>query len=127
MDAKQAEEVYAQVSKKISWAIVPFSAPMNKQKGEKRNVAFLTALVDLIAFDVLSDYGLEFDHDPRCLLEFYDLNHNLVSVSSRRLDGAFPSTRNPEAVWEIKEYYYTDDVWRGLPMAYTKRAWMVTN
>lgn len=50
MDAKQAEEVYAQVSKKISWAIVPFSAPMNKQKGEKRNVAFLTALVDLIAF-----------------------------------------------------------------------------
>ena len=59
---------------------------MNKQKGEKRNVAFLTALVDLIAFDVLSDYGLEFDHDPRCLLEFYDLNHNLVSVSSRRLD-----------------------------------------
>ena len=107
MDAKQAEEVYAQVSKKISWAIVPFSAPMNKQKGEKRNVAFLTALVDLIAFDVLSDYGLEFDHDPRCLLEFYDLNHNLVSVSSRRLDGAFPSTRNPEAVWEIKEYYYT--------------------
>ena len=28
-------------------------------------------------------------------------------MSSRRLDGAFPSTRNPEAVWEIKEYYYT--------------------
>lgn len=55
MDAKQAEEVYAQVSKKISWAIVPFSAPMNKQKGEKRNVAFLTALVDLIAFGTVNN------------------------------------------------------------------------
>src|ERR1019366_5521278 len=26
---------------------------------------------------------------------------------ARRVDGAFPSTVNPIAVWEIKEYYYT--------------------
>lgn len=107
MDADLAEEVYCQVSDAVTWALVPFDPPMNKQKGEKRNVAFLTAIVDLIAFDVLSEYGIEFDHDPRKLLEFYDENDNLVSVSSRRMDGAIPSIRNPIAVWEIKEYYYT--------------------
>ena len=26
---------------------------------------------------------------------------------SRRVDGAFPSAKNPTAIWEIKEYYYT--------------------
>ena len=26
---------------------------------------------------------------------------------ARRIDGAFPSTVNPVAVWETKEYYYT--------------------
>ena len=26
---------------------------------------------------------------------------------SRRVDGAFPSSVNPIAIWEIKEYYYT--------------------
>ena len=26
---------------------------------------------------------------------------------ARRVDGAFPTTVNPIAVWEIKEYYYT--------------------
>jgi hypothetical protein len=26
---------------------------------------------------------------------------------ARRVDGAFPSTVNPIAVWEVKEYYYT--------------------
>jgi hypothetical protein len=26
---------------------------------------------------------------------------------ARRVDGAFPGTKNPIAVWEIKEYYYT--------------------
>jgi hypothetical protein len=30
-----------------------------------------------------------------------------VRTLARRVDGAFPSTVNPIAVWEIKEYYYT--------------------
>jgi len=30
-----------------------------------------------------------------------------VRTLARRIDGAFPSTINPIAVWEIKEYYYT--------------------
>lgn len=107
MDAEIAEDIYCKVSESAEWALIPFDAPMNKQKGEKKNVAFLTAIVDLIAHDVLTEYGIDFDHDPRRLLEFYDDNNNLVSVSSRRLDGAIPSTKNPLAVWEIKEYYYT--------------------
>ena len=38
MDAKQAEEVYAQVSKKISWAIVPFECPNETSKKERRGM-----------------------------------------------------------------------------------------
>ncbi len=30
-----------------------------------------------------------------------------VRTLSRRVDGAFPSTINPVALWEIKEYYFT--------------------
>jgi hypothetical protein len=30
-----------------------------------------------------------------------------VRTLARRVDGAFPSSVNPIAVWEIKEYYYT--------------------
>lgn len=34
-------------------------------------------------------------------------NNLLKRTLSRRVDGAFPNTLNPIAVWEIKEYYYT--------------------
>jgi hypothetical protein len=30
-----------------------------------------------------------------------------VRTLARRVDGAFPSSVNPIAIWEIKEYYYT--------------------
>ena len=30
-----------------------------------------------------------------------------VRTLARRVDGAFPSSINPVAIWEVKEYYYT--------------------
>lgn len=107
MDAKQAKEAYESVSKRIGWEAVYFDPPMNKQKGSKRDIAFLTAIVDLLTFEILQKYSLSFDHDPHSLLEFTNVTGDLVGVSSRRFDGAAPSTRNPYVVWEIKEYYYT--------------------
>jgi hypothetical protein len=46
------------------------------------------------------------DYDPRELTTVTQNNQPLRTLA-RRVDGAFPSTRNPTAVWEIKEYYYT--------------------
>lgn len=78
--------------------------PMNKQKGEKKAEAYLTALVNMMVERHIGD--LPCNYDPR---ELTTITHDGVPLRtlSRRLDGAFPSPINPIAVWEIKEYYYT--------------------
>lgn len=50
--------------------------------------------------------GLPCDYDPRGLTAV-TLQDAPLRTLARRVDGAFPSTINPIAVWEIKEYYYT--------------------
>ena len=78
--------------------------PMNKQKGEKRQVAFLTALVNML---IEAEIGSEScDYDPRELTSITQDGRPLRTLA-RRVDGAFPSAVNPVAIWEIKEYYYT--------------------
>lgn len=78
--------------------------PMNKQKGEKRGHAFLTGLVNML----IDSYKGQFDcdYDPRELTAI-TIDNFPVRTLSRRVDGAFPSIKNPTAIWEIKEYYYT--------------------
>ena len=46
------------------------------------------------------------DYDPRELTAVTFQGTPLRTLA-QRVDGAFPSTINPIAVWEIKEYYYT--------------------
>lgn len=78
--------------------------PMNKQKGEKKAYAYLTGIVNMIVEEYLD--GMDYDLDPRKLTTITKESKPLYTMS-RRLDGAFPSTVNPIAIWEIKEYYYT--------------------
>ncbi|MGC5247064.1 DUF7687 domain-containing protein [Gordonia sp. DT219] len=78
--------------------------PMNKQKGVKRFESYLTGIINLVVADALQ--GLPCDYDPRSITRF-DHEDTLYQTFSRRQDGAFPSTRNPISIWEIKEYYYT--------------------
>jgi hypothetical protein len=78
--------------------------PMNKQKAEKKNYAFLTGIVNMLVEANID--GAPCDYDPRSLTT---LTHESMPLRtlSRRVDGAFPSVVNPIAIWEIKEYYYT--------------------
>jgi hypothetical protein len=78
--------------------------PFNKQKGEKKAEAYLTALVNMMI--EAHAQGMNCNFDPR---ELTTITKGGVPVRTlaRRVDGAFPSTINPVAVWEIKEYYYT--------------------
>ncbi len=78
--------------------------PMNKQKAEKRNYAFLTGMVNMLVEANIG--GAPCDYDPRSLTT---MTHDSMPLRtlSRRVDGAFPSVVNPIAIWEIKEYYYT--------------------
>ncbi len=78
--------------------------PMNKQKGDKRLLAFLTGMVNLTVASRLG--GLPCDYDPR-KIPVIDHEDTLYAALSRRMDGAFPSTVNPIALWEVKEYYHT--------------------
>ena len=85
--------------------------PMNKQKGEMRQVAFFTAIINTIAEKTIREMTgntneLGFDDDPRGLTFVWYNDGYIIGASSRRFDGAYPSIQNPRLIWEIKEYYY---------------------
>ncbi len=78
--------------------------PMNKQKGDKKGKAYLTGIINMMVEQGIGDCAC--DYDPRVLIT---ITHKGVPVRtlSRRVDGAFPSSINPVAIWEVKEYYNT--------------------
>lgn len=78
--------------------------PMNKQKDAKRAQAYLTGIVNMLI--EAHTAGHPVDYDPRELTTVTAGGAPLRTLS-RRVDGAFPSTINPIAIWEVKEYYYT--------------------
>ncbi len=78
--------------------------PMNKQTGEKKDHAFLTGLVNMLIEANKGTFNC--DYDPRELTAI-TVDDFPVRTLSRRVDGAFPSIKDPRAIWEIKEYYYT--------------------
>ncbi len=85
--------------------------PLNKQKGAMKQVAFFTAIINIIAEKTIREItgntrSLGFDDDPRGLAYVWDDNGRIIGASSRRFDGAYPSIESPKLVWEIKEYYY---------------------
>jgi hypothetical protein len=101
MDKDSAEIEFNKLKKQLN-PTCPL--PMNKQKGDKRNYAFLTGIVNMLVQANIG--GAPCDYDPRSLTT---MTHNAMPLRtlSRRVDGTFPSVVNPVAIWEIKEYYYT--------------------
>jgi len=71
---------------------------MNKQKGDKRNHAFLTGMVNMLIESNIGEAPC--DYDPRSLTT---ITHDSMPFRTlaRRVDGAFPSVVNPIAIWEI--------------------------
>jgi hypothetical protein len=76
---------------------------MNKQKGVKKSPAYLTGIVNMLVEQGLGNNPRVYD--PRNLTTFTK-NGRPIRTLARRVDGAFPSSVNPIAIWEIKEYYY---------------------
>lgn len=101
MDARLAAAAFAKVQRTTKSTRV---VTMNKQKGDKKKPAYLTAIVAMLIESNIG--GLPCDYDPRELTTFTHLGAPLRTLA-RRVDGAFPSAKNPIAVWEIKEYYHT--------------------
>lgn len=101
MDAARAKEVFDEHRERLK-PTCPL--PMNKQKQDKRAPAFLTGLVNMLL--EANCGGSACDYDPRELTTV-TVDGAPLRTLARRVDGAFPSTVNPRAIWEIKEYYYT--------------------
>lgn len=101
MDRAAAEKLFLEVRKGLEYKC---PLPLNKQKGDKKNYAFLTGIVNMLIESSIGD--LPCNYDPRSLTT---VTHNQMPLRtlSRRVDGAFPAVVNPVAIWEIKEYYYT--------------------
>lgn len=78
--------------------------PMNKQKGVMKDYAFLTGVVNMLVEK--HSGGADCDYDPHKLTTITKDGVPLRTLA-RRVDGAFPSSVNPVAIWEVKEYYYT--------------------
>lgn len=101
MDAQRAKQEFDRLRSDLK----PLrSFTMNKQKGDKRAEAYLTAIVNMIVKAHCD--GMPCDLDPRELATVTQAGMPLRTFA-RRVDGAFPSAVNPVAVWEIKEYYCT--------------------
>ena len=111
MTAEEAKEAFESIYPLYRDGNFRCKLPMNKQKGAMRQVAYFTAIINIIAEDTIRrsaayDGTLGFDDDPRGVVYVFDDKNCIVGASSRRFDGAYPSITNPEIVWEIKEYYY---------------------
>lgn len=97
-EARQCfEEVKARINPKIS-------ATMNRQKGEKRHEAYLSSMVAMFAEEAFGQNGFVNDAQKLAILTE---GNALKGIFSRRFDGVIPSTRDPFAMWEVKEYYGT--------------------
>jgi hypothetical protein len=77
---------------------------MNKQKGEMAKPSYLTGIVNMLIEQHCEN--LPCDLNPMKLTTVTK-NGQPVRTLARRVDGAFPRSINPIAIWEIKEYYHT--------------------
>jgi len=101
MDADKARNTFEKLKQKHNPSC---PIPMNKQKGNKKAPAFLTAIVNIL-LEAHSD-NICCNYDPR-ELTIVTKDNKPLRTFARRVDGCFPSVVNPLALWEIKEYYYT--------------------
>lgn len=101
MKREEAKKEFEKLFKKYKPKVL---IPLNKQKGDKKHPAYLTGIINILTEAGLG--SLNFDPDPRKLI-VATKNQKALRTLSRRVDGTYPSTTNPIALWEIKEYYGT--------------------
>jgi hypothetical protein len=101
MDAAKARALFEELKERIQpkWPV-----PMNKQKGDKKTEAYFTGIINMLIES--NSEGMACDYSPMELTSV-TVDGAPLRTLARWVDGAFPSTVNPIAVWEIKEYYYT--------------------
>jgi len=100
-DVTRAKEIFEGLKAQFDPAC---PIPMNKQKGDKKAPAYLTGVVNMLI--EANCQGMPCNYAPGRLTTFTRDGAPLRTLA-RRVDGCFPDTFNPIAIWEVKEYYYT--------------------
>ncbi|MFI5136364.1 MAG: hypothetical protein ACHQIM_00965 [Sphingobacteriales bacterium] len=101
MDITEAKELFDQLYAKYD---PKCEIPLNKQSGQKKAPNYFTGIVNILLEANIGEYPLKYSASE---LTAFTLNKIPFRSLSRRVDGSFPSVINPIALWEIKEYYYT--------------------
>lgn len=101
MNVDRAKKIFDDLRRKYCPAC---PLPMNKQKGIKKAESYFTGIINILIEANVE--GLPCNYDPRELTSV-TFNGAPLRTLARRVDGTFPGTVNPIAIWEIKEYYYT--------------------
>ena len=102
MDAARAKKVFDQLCAEHSPD--ECDIPMNKQSGEKKAPNYLQGIINILI--PANCEGLAANLTPRSLTTVTRDGKPLRTLA-RWVDGAFPDTVNPIAVWEVKEHYHT--------------------
>ncbi|MEO7022069.1 MAG: hypothetical protein ABI234_18110 [Ktedonobacteraceae bacterium] len=101
MNVHQAKQLFTELHGQLNPGC---KLPKNKQKNEKKDFAFFTCIINMLIEANIDEFPC--NYDPRALTTV-TLDGAPLRTLARRVDGAFPTTINPIAIWEIKEYYYT--------------------
>lgn len=101
MDSDDAKKIFNKLKKQHR---PKCPIPMNKQKGKMKAPSYFTGIINTLI--EANSSGHECDYNPRELTTI-TRDEKPLRTLARWVDGAFPASVNPVAIWEIKEYYYT--------------------
>ncbi|WP_143531873.1 DUF7687 domain-containing protein [Saccharothrix sp. ALI-22-I] len=93
---EEAKEDFAAISTK---QLQSYGTQMAHHQSSKA----LVATVEAITIEICARHGKTVNVNPQRRASAVADDH--LWVSPRRLDGAFPGLSNPQALWEIKEYW----------------------
>jgi hypothetical protein len=101
MNLEEAEHIFNRLKNDLN-PMCPL--PVNKQSDEKKIYAYFTGIINMILEQHIGSDKI--DYEPQKLVTI-TRNNAPLRTFSRRVDGCFPGTTDPKAIWEIKEYYHT--------------------
>ncbi len=102
MDTAKAKRVFNELCSRHKPDVCDI--PINKQSGDKKAPNYLQSIINILVRTNCK--GLKANLTPRSLTTVTRDGKPLRTLA-RWIDGAFPDTINPIAIWEVKEHYHS--------------------
>ncbi|HEX8218514.1 MAG TPA: hypothetical protein VF914_04775 [Chloroflexia bacterium] len=79
--------------------------PMNSQRLSRKAPAYLASIVNMLV--EAHSQGFPCEYEPRLPITLAR-NGIVLDVLTNRVNGAFTSSVNPVAIWQVREFYYSN-------------------